>query len=100
MKLAAAFGTLTFVAFAAASISGHPLWATRIFGIGLVEGGFVWMKSRSIPVGIEDRPPSFFVTGTSAFLLGLIMAALGLAIIVFAERATCLLGWAGDIRCV
>ena len=100
MKLAPAVGTLAFIACVVASIAGHPSWVTRFVGISCVASGFAWMKSRSIPVGIEDKPPSFFITGTAALMLGLAMATLGLVIIVFAARATCLLGWAGEAACV
>ncbi len=92
-------GGCFFIAF----IATHLIWgitaAVRVLGIACIATGFFWSIGRSVPVGLEDRPPSYFLGGWVALLLGLVMAAFGAALLFFAGPAACMLGWAESNTC-
>jgi hypothetical protein len=93
-------GGFFFVAFIAAHLIFGITPAIRVLGIACIVTGLTWSIGRSIPVGIEDRPPSFFLHGPGALLVGLLMVILGTAFLFFAGQAACLLGWAEAKSCI
>jgi hypothetical protein len=58
----------------------------RIGGVGMVVVGVVWIRRRSVGVGIEGREPAFFVKGRGAVLIGAVTIGLGLVIALFADQ--------------
>jgi hypothetical protein len=57
------------------------------------------MRKRSIGVGIEDRDPSFFLTGLAAQLIGALMLVLGAVMLSQSDRMACVFGWSSDPLC-
>ena len=97
--LARTAGALFFVGFIVAHLMFGITAAVRVLGIACMVTGIVWSIGRSIPVGVEGRPPAFFLQGTGALLTGIAMAALGVALLFYASQAVCVLGWAGEEQC-
>lgn len=84
------------------SSSGFSFWATTgfvvcvagflIFGniagfrllgaLCIIHAGHAFI-SRSVPVGIKGRPASFYLTGFSAVLFGLVLCFLGVLLLVY-----------------
>jgi hypothetical protein len=92
-------GFAFFVAFVAAHFFFGITVAVRVMGVGCIVGGTLWAKRRSVPVGIEGEPPSFYIRGTGATLIGIALTILGLALLVFANEAACIVGWAKGSQC-
>jgi hypothetical protein len=92
-------GIAFFVAFVATHFMFGITAAVRMLGIACVFTGLVWSFGRSVPVGIEDRPPSFFLRGFGALLAGLTIIALGIAFMIYAAQAACILGWTDEKQC-
>ena len=88
------------MAFIAAQFMFGITAAVRVLGLACIVTGVVWSFGRSVPIGIEGRPPSFFLNGTCALIAGIAMVALGAAFMVYATQAACLLGWANEKLCM
>jgi hypothetical protein len=88
-----------FAGFAAADLLISHVAAVRVAGLVCAVCGISWVWQRSVGVGIEGREPSFLLTGAAAQLAGLLMLALGLAILSQAARVACVLGWSADALC-
>jgi hypothetical protein len=52
----------------------------QIWGIGVILVGIYWIINENIPVGIEGRPPEYFVRGKWKIILGILAILLGLFI--------------------
>ena len=92
-------GALFFVGFIATHLMFGITAAVRVLGIACLVTGIVWSFGRSIPVGMEGRPPSFFLQGIGALLAGVAMVSLGVALLLYSSQAACMLGWAGEEQC-
>jgi hypothetical protein len=98
-SLEALTGGVVFVAFIAAHLLFGISAAVKVLGLGCAISGIVWAFGRSIPVGIEDRKPSFFIRGVGAVVAGLAMVGLGIFLLLYSGHAACLLGWAQGVAC-
>ena len=94
-----ASGFLFFAAFVASDLLISHVAAVRVAGVACASCGISWMWKRSIGVGIEGREPSFYLRGFSAQLAGLLMLALGAAMLFFSSRVACILGWSDEPLC-
>src|SRR5215467_12876748 len=92
-------GVCGLVAFIVAQFLFGITSAVRVLGILCVVSGAYWVLRGSVPVGIEGRPPAFYLRGASALIAGMAMAALGFALFVYSKQAACLLGWASQSEC-
>ena len=92
-------GGFFFVAFIGTHLLFGITVAIRVLGVACIAAGAVWIIGRSVPVGIEGRPPSFFLRGAGALIAGIAMAALGVAFLLYSQQAACLLGWASGTEC-
>ena len=92
-------GAFFLAAFIAADFLFGITTAVRVAGITCLMTGAVWLMRKSIPVGWEGRPPSFFLHGTSVFIAAITMAALGVTLLLYAQQTVCLLGWADGTEC-
>lgn len=70
-----------------------------MLGIACVATGLLWMLRWSVPVGIEARPPSFYVGGWGAFIAGLAILAIGVVLLAYSAVAVCVLGWGSPAEC-
>jgi hypothetical protein len=61
-------------------------WAWRLAGLYMACGGIWTIRTRSIPVGIEGRPPSFYVRGTAAIVGGVLFILGGVLIALLANH--------------
>ena len=93
-------GVVFFVAFIAAHLFFGITAAVRVFGVACLVAGAIWIVGRSVPVGIEGRPASFFLRGVGARFAGFAMAALGVILVIFSSQASCLLGWTTGTECM
>ena len=91
-----------YIGFAAA-IAAHFLFdivaSVRVVGLGCIVSGVIWVVRRSIPMGWEGQPPSFYVTAIPALVVGVAMAVLGVALVAFSSRTACSLGWQDAALC-
>ncbi len=92
-------GALFLVGFISAHLTFGIVAAVRVLGIACLVTGLVWCFDRSIPVGVEGKPPSFRLQGAGALIAGVAMAALGVVILMYSSQAACVLGWAGEEQC-
>jgi hypothetical protein len=92
-------GIAFFVAFIAAQFLFGIAAAVKVLGVACVATGAVWVIGRSVPVGIEERPPSFFLRGWVAIVAGLVMASLGIGLVLYSHQSVCVLGWAIAAEC-
>lgn len=53
----------------------------QVAGVIIIIVGIVWCIKRTVPVGIEGRPPSFYVEGKWAIVLGALAIILGLFLV-------------------
>jgi uncharacterized membrane protein YfcA len=65
----------------------------RWFGVVTLAAGAVQVVQRRIAYGWEGREPSGYITGVPAVLLGLLIGALGLAMLAKPDFMLVLLGW-------
>ena len=68
-------------------VSDRRAWRYA-FGTGFIVAGAVVIWRREVPVGIAGRPPSHTSRGSAAVLLGVLVIALGVAIIVLMDDAS------------
>ena len=92
-------GGAFFVSFIAAHFLFGITVAVKVLGVACLVSGAIWCVGRSVPVGIEGRPPSFFLRGIGALLAGLSLAALGVFLLLYSLQAACMLGWATSAAC-
>lgn len=92
-------GLFIFIAFIAAQFIFGVSAAVKVLGIASVITGLVWFVRRSVPVGIESRPPSFYVHGWPARISGVAMIVLGIVLFLYSSEAACLLGWTNGKDC-
>jgi hypothetical protein len=92
-------GAVLFVSFIAAHFLFGVTIAVKVLGVGCLFSGALWSIERSVPVGIEGRPPSFFLRGIGALLAGLVMGALGVFLLLYSSQAACMLGWTSGVTC-
>ncbi len=88
-----------FAGFVAADLLIGHVAAVRVAGLACAVCGVSWMWKRSVGLGIEGREPSFFLTGAAAQLAGLLLLALGVAMLFQSARVACFLGWSADALC-
>jgi hypothetical protein len=84
-----AFEFFQFLAIAAVGMLFGALVFYRLLGIVGAIHGLAMMWTRNIPVGIENKEPSIYLTGTSAVIAGLIFTAACLALSWFAPEVGC-----------
>lgn len=53
----------------------------QVAGLILVLVGLHWVVKRNIPVGLEGRPPFFYLVGKWAVLAGLVAIVVGLVMV-------------------
>ena len=87
------------IAFIAAHFAYGIKAAVKVMGVASIFTGATWIVRKSVPVGIESRPPSFHANGLGARLLGIVMIAFGIALLFYSLLAVCLLGWGNDKDC-
>jgi hypothetical protein len=92
-------GLVFFAGFVAADLLISHVAADRVAGLASAVCGVSWMWKRSVGAGIEGRGPSFLVTGAAARLAGMLMLALGMAMLFQSARVACSLGWSADPPC-
>lgn len=92
-------GGAFFVAFIAAHLIFGISAAVRVMGVACLVTGMFWAVGRSVPVGIEGRPPSFHLRDTGALISAFTMLALGVALLVYSGEAACVLGWSTSLQC-
>ena len=92
-------GAAIFIAFITAHQALGARAAVQVIGVACVATGLLWMLRRSVPVGIEARPPSFHLAGWGAILAGLAMLVVGLILLVYSAAAVCVLGWGAPAEC-
>lgn len=92
-------GLIFFIAFIGAHLFFSARTAVKVAGVACVASGLLWMIRRSVAVGVEGRPPSFYLGGLAAFVVGAAMLAVGVALLAYSALATCLLGWAPAGEC-
>jgi hypothetical protein len=80
----AAFVAIVMVFVFVGNVAGF-----RVAGVATAVSGLVTVKRGALPVGIEGRPPSFYLTGIWATVGGLAIVALGCALILFAPEVVC-----------
>ena len=97
--LEAIVGAAFFIAFVVAHLAFSASTAVKVMGVAGVVTGVVWCFGKSIPVGIESRPPSFLLRGVPAILLGIAMVGFGIILLRYSVPAACLLGWAKGVDC-
>jgi len=88
-----------FIGFIAAQLVFGNIVAIRVLGVGCILPGLVWVIDGSVSFGMEDRPPSFFLRGVGARLVGIAMAAFGIFLLFYSRQAVCLFGWADGSDC-
>ncbi|MGE3347493.1 MAG: hypothetical protein AB7I35_08665 [Ramlibacter sp.] len=82
-------GILEFVAVVAVDlVFGHAAFY-RVLGIVGAAHGLFMAWSRNIPVGVEGQPPSYFLRGKAAVVVGLSLAVAAGALAWFAPQVTC-----------
>jgi hypothetical protein len=92
-------GFLFFAGFIAADLLIGHVAAVKVMGLACAVCGISWMWRKSVGVGIEGREPSFFLTGAAARLAGLLMLAVGAAMLFRSAGVACLFGWSTDPLC-
>jgi len=92
-------GGVFFVCFIAAHLFFGIAVAVKVLGVACLFTGAIWSIGRSVPVGIEGRPPSFFIRGIGALFAGLVMATLGVLLLLYSSQAACMLGWDSADAC-
>jgi len=93
-------GAVLFAAFVGAHIFLSASAAVRVLGVGCIITGATWLIGREVPVGVESRAPSFFVTGLSAMLMGAAMIVLGALVVFYSSQLACIFGWGDGKACL
>jgi hypothetical protein len=65
--------------------------AVRTIGVVTLASGLFAVRARRLGVGVEGRPPSFYLRGSWAVVSGIVIAILGCALVWFAPEAVCFL---------
>lgn len=94
-----AVGVFFFVAFIAAQFIFGVSASVKVLGVAGIVTGIVWIIGQSVPIGIESRPPSFFVRGLPAMLAGIAMIVIGIVLLSYSPEVACLLGWSSGKDC-
>ena len=92
-------GGAFFVAFIAADQIFGITAGVRVMGVACLVAGMFWVVGRSVPIGIEGRPPFFYLRGTGALVAGLAMLAIGVALLMYSGQTACVLGWSTSVQC-
>lgn len=92
-------GAVVFIAFIGAHLMFGAKVAVKVAGVACVATGILWMLRRAVPVGVEGRPPSFYLSGWAAVLAGLAITIVGVGLLAYSGLAACLLGWAPAGEC-
>lgn len=88
-----------FLAFIAADFLFGIAMAVKVLGVATIVTGLMWVYRRNLPIGIEGRPPSYFLRGVPAVLSGIAMIVIGILLVWHSVQASCLLGWASAKVC-
>ena len=62
--------------------------AFRVVGVVILFHAAYVLVTRSVPVAIKGRPTSFYLTGTSAVLLGIFLVVVGVLLISYPGEAS------------
>ena|SRR5882672_65994 len=92
-------GYVGFAAIVAADLLFGIVAAVRLAGLGCMVTGVIWVVRRSIPVGWEGKPPSYFIAGFPALMVGMAIVLLGIALVAFSSQAACMFGWKNEAGC-
>lgn len=92
-------GAVFLIAVVASDFMFGITAAVKVVGVTCIATGILWMLRRSVPVGIENRPPSFYLGGLTALFAGMVMAAVGAFLLACSGLAICLFGWANNVEC-
>ena len=92
-------GTFFFVAFIGTDLLFGITAAVRVLGVACAVEGAICIIGRSIPVGFEGRPPSFFLVGAGAVIAGVVLVGLGVVLLLFPEQAGCFFSSASGTEC-
>jgi hypothetical protein len=82
-------GVAAFIAIVAMFVFVGNVAGFRVTGVATLMSGLATVKRGDLPVGIEGRPPSFYLRGIWATIGGIAIAALGCALIWFAPEVVC-----------
>jgi hypothetical protein len=93
------FGIAFFVLAIAADFLFGINAFVRVAGCAMIVCGFYWIFTQKIPVGWKGRPPSFYITGWFAIVLGIAQIGLGVVLVYFAPVVACALGWSDSSTC-
>ena len=69
---------------------------TRAAGVAMLAGAVLQQVRGRIPYGWEGREPSGFLTGGTAKVVNLIMAAIGVALAIWPRAAMNIFGWSNE----
>lgn len=89
-------GWVSFAVTAALFMFVSSRAGMRWLGVVMLVGAAVQIIQRRIAYGWEGRAPSGYITGTPAVLLGLLLGALGLAMLAKPDFMLVLFGWEGQ----
>ncbi len=92
-------GIVFLASFIAAQFLAGIVAALRVAGVACLVTALVWVIERSVPVGIEGRPPSFYLRGAGAVIAAILMGALGVSLLVYSRQAACFIGWVTGETC-
>lgn len=63
--------------------------AVRTIGVVTLASGVFTMRARRLGIGIEGRPPSFYLRGGWALVIGFAIAIIGCVLVWFAPETVC-----------
>ncbi|MBK1679659.1 hypothetical protein CKO20_04630 [Rhodocyclus tenuis] len=86
-------GWVSFAVAVALFMFANSLSGMRWLGVVTLVGAAIQIIQQRITYGWEGREPSGYITGIPAVLLGLVLGALGLAMLARPELMLALFGW-------
>lgn len=92
-------GARFFAAFIAAQFTFGIVAAVRVLDVACIVTAAVWFFGRSVPVGVEGRPPSFYLRRGVAVVAAVLMMVLGALLLLYSRQGACVLGWASRPEC-
>jgi hypothetical protein len=92
-------GAALFITAIAANVFSGGAATIKVLGVGCIVAGISWIADGTVGVGIEGRPPSFYLGRPVTWLAGLSMVGLGLLMLIFSSRTACVIGWSAEKSC-